>query len=118
MSYIGIISKIKLDRKVKKLEQKIKQIEENNETLSIIIEKLMKDDDYIAELARKLGYARPGEKIYRFPPAEPESNKTKITNKIPAPRFKINFNIKDYLVYIITFLVVVIIYIILLTTAK
>ncbi len=118
MSDIGIISKIKLDRKVKKFEQKIEKIEENNEMLSVIIEKLMKDDDYIAELARKLGYARPGEEIYRFPPNESESNTTKVTNKIPAPRLKINFNIKDYLVYIITFLVVVIIYIILLATAK
>ncbi len=115
-SDIGIISRIKLDGKIRNYEQEIEQIREENKILQMKIGKLESDYNYIAELARKLGYARPGEKIYRFSSSKPESNKLKITNKKPS--FKPKFNIKDYLVYIITFLIVVIIYITLLTTAK
>ena len=108
-SDIGIISKIKLDKKIRNYENKITQMQSENEVLKMQIEKLNDDYDYIAELARKLGYARPGEKIYRFSPVEPETNIKRETNKTTPPRDK--FNIKDYLIYFITFLVIIIIYI-------
>jgi len=115
-SDIGVISRIKLDKKIKEYEQKIIQIKKQNDILKIKIEKLKNDYDYIIEQARKLGYARPGEKKYRFIPLKKETNQKIITNKKNS--LQIQFNLKDYLIYIITFIIVVSIYIILVVRAR
>ena len=120
-SDIGIISKIKLDNKIKSYKNNITQIKEQNDCLKLKIEKLNKDKDYIAEIARKLGYAHPGEKIYRFTTPEKEkTNQSPQSNQMLQPKLTVStgFHIKDYLIYIITFFIVVIIYIILLRSTK
>ncbi len=116
-SDIGIISRIHADKKIQNNKTRLEQLKDDKEILLMRMDKLKsKDYDYIAEHARKLGYARPGEKIYRFVKNIETTNNIKKT-KIKQPS-KIKFKIKDYLIYIITFLVVVIIYIILLLTTK
>jgi len=51
------------------LNFRIKELEKENETLKIEIEKLKKDPLYIEEIARKeLKMTRPGEIIYRVVP--------------------------------------------------
>lgn len=47
-------------------EKKIELLEKQNEKLRLQIEQLKSDREYLAELARKFGYAKPGEKIYKF----------------------------------------------------
>lgn len=115
-SDIGIISKIGLDKKLKNYANQIEQIQNENEILKMQIDRLNKDYNYIAEQARKVGYARPGEKIYRFYQNEAQTNQEKQTNKIISSETK--FKVRDYLIYIITFIVVLAIYIILIITTK
>ena len=105
------------NKKIQNNKNRIQQLRNDKEILRMRMDKLKnKDYDYIAEHARKLGYARPGEKIYRFVKNIEKTNNIKKTNtKQPS---KTKFKIKDYLIYIITFLVVIIIYIILLLTKK
>ncbi len=111
------MSRIHADNKIQNNKNRIQQLRNDKEILRMRMDKLKnKDYDYIAEHARKLGYARPGEKIYRFVKNIEKTNNIKKTNtKQPS---KTKFKIKDYLIYIITFLVVIIIYIILLLTKK
>ena len=118
-SDIGIISRIQQDRKIKEDKNKIEQLQNEKEILRMQINKLNRDYNYIADEARKLGYARPGEKIYRFLQRKDRTNKIKIAEKTnKKPSFEIKFMLKDYLVYIITFIVVIAIYVILLITKK
>ncbi len=115
-SDVGIISKIKLDQKTKLYEKKLSQLHKDNEFLKDQIKKLGNDCNYIAEMARKLGYAKKGEKIYRFYQNETiKSNLIKTNIKLS---FQEKFKLKNYLVYFITFLIVLIIYIVLLRINK
>lgn len=113
-SDIGIISKIKLDQKVDQYQVRLEELIQENEKLKLQMNQLKNDYNYIADLARKLGYANKGEKIYRFFQEEIKTNKIK-TNIKPAP---IEFKIKDYLIYMLTFFAVLLIYIILIINSK
>ncbi|MBN1897406.1 MAG: septum formation initiator family protein [Spirochaetes bacterium] len=62
----GYFARKNLIIKVNDLETQITALKSENEELKEKIQLIKTDMNYIAELARKLGYAKKGEKIYRF----------------------------------------------------
>ncbi len=74
-SDVGYFSRKKLENDIKSLEQRVKQISNENKILKKEIMLLKNDPEYLAELARKLGYAKKGEKIFRFKMRTDESNR-------------------------------------------
>ncbi len=103
----GYFSRRKLINKISRLENEINNLKNENEVLRKKIELLKSDMNYIAELARKLGYAKKGEKIYRFK----ESHKSieysnKITNIRKPNKF---FYIDAYSLLSIIILIIIII---------
>ncbi|MDD5065487.1 MAG: septum formation initiator family protein [bacterium] len=111
-SDIGIIARIQLNQEMKRFEKKIALLRKENEKLKLTVEQLKSDRNYLAEMARKLGYARNGEKIYRFYEEPPTNSLSSGTNIKLSFREKLKFN--NYIIYWILFLIVVIIYILLL----
>ncbi|MBU1076325.1 MAG: septum formation initiator family protein [Spirochaetes bacterium] len=108
-SDIGIISKIKLDQKIKSNSLKLEQLQIENDKLKSQIKKLKTDYNYIADVARKLGYAKKGEQIFRFLEPSTNTNILQSTNSYSG-----RLKLKNYLLYLITFAVVLAIYITLL----
>ncbi len=62
----GYFQRIKIRNNIAELKERIEYLTKENLALKKKIISLKNDADTIAELARKLGYARKGEKIYRF----------------------------------------------------
>jgi cell division protein FtsB len=61
----GLIGYLKLRREVGTLEASVKKLEQDNRSMAEQIERLKKDDTFVEELARKQGFVRDGEKLYR-----------------------------------------------------
>ncbi len=82
-SDVGYFSRKKLKENILQLQIKIEKLKNENNRLKKEIELLKSDPEYIAEMARKLGYARKGEKIYRFKMENTNINSS-LTNKISS----------------------------------
>jgi cell division protein FtsB len=61
----GLIGYLKLKREVSTLEASVKKLEQDNRSMAEQIERLKRDDTFVEELARKRGFVRDGEKLYR-----------------------------------------------------
>ncbi len=61
----GLVGYLKLRREVSTLETSVKKLEQDNRTIAEQIERLKRDDTLVEELARKRGFVRDGEKLYR-----------------------------------------------------
>ena len=63
----------KTDQELEKWEWRVQQLEAQNDSLRVVLEKLETDLDYIEKVAREeYGMAKKGERIYRIQQA-PES---------------------------------------------
>lgn len=66
------------DEKIQ-LDEKNYLIQRENEALRARISRLRNDDTYLEQLAREdLNLVRPGEVIYRFPPAQPKEGAARL----------------------------------------
>ncbi len=101
-SDIGIISRIQLQKRINKNQAKINLLEKQNERLRLQIEQLKSDRVYLAALARKFGYAKPGEKIYKFYEPSQSTNEQSANVKLNWLE-KIPYN--NYYLYIILMIV-------------
>lgn len=67
LSERGILTYIVQKREITKLEQRIKELEEENEKLSNRIELIKKGDrEYIEFILRKKGWVKKGEKVMKI----------------------------------------------------
>jgi len=67
LSERGILTYIAQKREIAKLEQRIKELEEENEKLSNRIELIKKGDrEYIEYILRKKGWVKKGEKVMKI----------------------------------------------------
>lgn len=85
----GYLARKKLVNRVLSLEIEIERLETENKLLRKKIDLLKNDGDYIAEIARQLGYAKKGEKIYRFKESVEPEKKTNSLNSIKKTKFHI-----------------------------
>ena len=90
LSPTGYFTRKKLISKINQLEMETIKLQKENENLKKKIELLQSDYSYIAELARKLGYANKGEKIYRFTDLYSIQTNTNKTEQNFKPKTKIN----------------------------
>ncbi len=74
-SDVGYFSRKRLENDIKSLQKRVLKLTQENEKLRKEIFLLKNDPEYLAELARKLGYAKQGEKIFRFKMRSDSSNK-------------------------------------------
>ncbi|HUX08904.1 MAG TPA: septum formation initiator family protein [Acidobacteriota bacterium] len=69
----GIIKIWELEREHLQLSSEVKKLERDNAELEALIEALRSDPEEIERVAREeLGFARPGEEVFLFPPDEEE----------------------------------------------
>jgi cell division protein FtsB len=72
----GVLHLWRLRGEKAKLDEENYRLQRENETLRQRISKLRNDNSYLEKLAREeLNLVRPGEIIYRFPPAENRQNR-------------------------------------------
>jgi cell division protein FtsB len=72
----GVLHLWRLRGEKAKLDEENYRLQRENETLRQRISKLHNDNFYLEKLAREeLNLVRPGEVIYRFPPAENKKNR-------------------------------------------
>jgi cell division protein FtsB len=72
----GVLHLWRLNGEKAKLDEENYRLQRENETLRQRISKLRNDNSYLEKLAREeLSLVRPGEIIYRFPPAENRKNR-------------------------------------------
>jgi cell division protein FtsB len=72
----GVLHLWRLRGEKAKLDEENYRLQRENETLRQRISKLRNDNSYLEKLAREeLNLVRPGEIIYRFPPAENGKNR-------------------------------------------
>ncbi|MBI3014022.1 MAG: septum formation initiator family protein [Candidatus Tectomicrobia bacterium] len=70
----GIYGVYQLGKKNKVMKDQIARIEAENRSLRVLIESLRNDPHAVEKIAREeLGLVKPGEKVYVFVPAAPES---------------------------------------------
>jgi cell division protein FtsB len=62
----GVLDYIRLKRQIGVIDNSIKRLEEENIVLKGKIDRVQKDDRYLEEMARKFGFIREGEKVYRI----------------------------------------------------
>ena len=62
----GILDYIKLKRQIGAIDNSIKKLQDENVTLKSEIGRVQNDDRYLEEKARKFGFIREGEKVYRI----------------------------------------------------
>ena len=68
-----------------KLDEQNYRLSKENEALRQRITRLRYDDSYLEKIAREeLNLVRPGEVIYRFPPAEPRGNRSRTLSEPPS----------------------------------
>jgi cell division protein FtsB len=72
----GVLHLWRLKGEKAKLDEENYRLQKENESLRERISKLRNDNSYLEKLAREeLNLVRPGEIIYRFPPAEKKKNR-------------------------------------------
>jgi cell division protein FtsB len=72
----GVVHLWRLKSEKAKLDEENYRLQKENESLRQRISKLRNDNSYLEKLAREeLNLVRPGEIIYRFPPAENKKNR-------------------------------------------
>lgn len=115
-SDIGVISRIRLNQKITLMEKKIIRLKKENRNLKVVVERLKSDREYLAGIARKLGYAGKGEKIYRFY-EEAATNSPLIRTNIRLSFWeKVKF--RNVFVYLAVFILVSALYLYLLFSAR
>jgi cell division protein FtsB len=73
----GMIRIWELERRHLELSREVRELERHNLELEALIEALRNDPEAIERVAREeLGYARPGEEIYLFPPEKEDAPST------------------------------------------
>lgn len=78
-----------------KLDGQNYRLSKDNDALRERIARLRNDDSYLEKIAREeLNLVRPGEIVYRFPPSEPRSQRSRALgdppseSHLPAPRVR------------------------------
>ena len=67
LSENGIVEYFRLKSRIRTMEASIKRLQGENAVLQGEIERLLKDDRYLEDVARqKFGFIREGEKVYRI----------------------------------------------------
>jgi cell division protein FtsB len=81
----GVLHLWRLREEKAKLDEENYRLQRENEDLRQRISKLRNDNFYLEKIAREeLNLVRPGEIIYRFPPAEPKKNRPGTVSGDPA----------------------------------
>jgi cell division protein FtsB len=62
----GVLDYIRLKRQIGVIDNSIKRLEEENIILKEKIDRVQKDDRYLEGEARKFGFIKEGEKVYRI----------------------------------------------------
>jgi cell division protein FtsB len=62
----GVLDYIKLKRQNGIIDNSIKKLQDENVALKSEIGRVQNDDRYLEEMARKFGFIREGEKVYRI----------------------------------------------------
>jgi cell division protein FtsB len=76
----SLLSRLRLQQRIKTAIADIKDLQKQNKVLDNEIQRLKNDDLYLQNTARKQGFLRPNETVYRFIQESPATNVMKRTN--------------------------------------